>query len=105
MGDMKPFSLLIKPAAADCNLRCAYCFYLDRAGLYPETKRHVMPDTILQTMIKSYLETPQPQYAFAWQGGEPTLLGINFFKRVIELQKRYGRPVSAYVITCRPTAY
>jgi len=92
---MTPFTLLIKPASADCNLRCKYCFYLDRAGLYPETKRHVMPDTVLQAMIKGYLETPQPQYAFAWQGGEPTLLGIHFFRRVIEFQKRYGRPGSS----------
>ncbi len=87
---MTPFSLLIKPASADCNLRCAYCFYLDRASLYPETGRHRMSGEVLETLVKGYMATPQPQYAFAWQGGEPTLMGLEFFERVVELQKRYG---------------
>jgi uncharacterized protein len=86
-----PFSLLIKPASADCNLRCAYCFYLDRAGLYPETARHRMTDRVLERIIGTYLATDQPQYAFGWQGGEPTLMGAEFFRKVVELQKRLGR--------------
>jgi len=88
---MTPFSLLIKPASADCNLRCAYCFYLDRASLYPESRRHRMSRETLEALIKSYLATPQPQYAFAWQGGEPTLMGTDFFVQVVELQKKHGR--------------
>jgi uncharacterized protein len=87
---MNPFSLLIKPASADCNLRCAYCFYLDRASLYPGSDRHRMSQETLETLIKTYLATPQPQYGFAWQGGEPTLMGLDFFVRVVELQKKYG---------------
>ena len=51
-----------------------------------------MTDEILETVIRSYMSTPQPQYAFAWQGGEPTLMGVNFFKRVIELQIKHGAP-------------
>ena len=54
---MKQFSLLIKPASADCNLHCPYCFYLDRSALYPESKRHRMPDKILAQMISSYMKT------------------------------------------------
>ncbi len=89
---MKPFSLLVKPASADCNLRCAYCFYLDRAGLYPDTARHRMSPAVLERMIASYMATDQPQYAFGWQGGEPTLMGLEFFRTVTTLQQQYGRP-------------
>ena len=88
---MKPFSLLVKPASADCNLRCKYCFYLDRCELYPESRRHRMSDAVLERMISSFMATPQPQYAFGWQGGEPTLMGLDFFKRVVELQQKHGR--------------
>jgi len=87
---VQPFSLLVKPASADCNLRCEYCFYLGHASLYPETPRHRMSDGVLESMIRSYLETPQPTYQFGWQGGEPTLMGLPFFRRVVELQQRYG---------------
>ena len=87
-----PFSLLVKPAGADCNLRCAYCFYLGKAALYPESTRHRMSDAVLERLISSYMATAQPQYAFGWQGGEPTLMGVDFFHRVTELQKKYGKP-------------
>ena len=89
---MKPFSLLVKPASADCNLRCKYCFYLDRAELYPQSSRHRMSDEVLTRMISTYLATPQPQYSIGWQGGEPTVMGLDFYRRVIELERRYGRP-------------
>ncbi len=88
---MKPFSLLVKPTSADCNMRCKYCFYLDRYSLYPKSSKHRMSDSVLEATIKSYMATYQPQYAFAWQGGEPTLMGVEFFRRVVELQKKYGR--------------
>ncbi|MBN1675173.1 MAG: anaerobic sulfatase maturase [Kiritimatiellae bacterium] len=87
----KPFSLLVKPASADCNLRCTYCFYLDRRELYPDTRVHRMSDEVLEAMIRSFMATPQPQYAIGWQGGEPTLMGLDFFKRVTALQQKYGR--------------
>jgi uncharacterized protein len=87
---MRPFSLLIKPASADCNLRCDYCFYLIRSELYPDTKVHRMSEKVLDRMISSYMATEQPQYAFGWQGGEPTLMGLDFYKKVVELQQKYG---------------
>jgi uncharacterized protein len=83
------FSLLIKPAGADCNLRCGYCFYLDRCRLYPHSRR--MPDPVLRRLVASYMATDQATYTFGWQGGEPTLMGTAFFRRVVELQKEYGR--------------
>lgn len=63
------FALLIKPASADCNLRCEYCFYLDRAALYPETRLHRMSEAVLDRLSRSYLATPQPTHTFIWQGG------------------------------------
>ncbi len=87
----KPFSLLIKPASADCNLQCAYCFYYDKCYLYPETTCHRMTDDVLERMIASYMGTSQPVYSFGWQGGEPTLMGIDFFNRVVQLQQHYGK--------------
>ncbi|MBI2441542.1 MAG: anaerobic sulfatase maturase [Lentisphaerae bacterium] len=87
----KPFSLLIKPAGPDCNLECAYCFYRSRGALFPETPMHRMSMDILEKVIASYMATDQPVYAFAWQGGEPLLMGLDFFQSVIQLQKRFGR--------------
>ncbi len=87
----RPFSLLIKPASADCNLRCRYCFYLDRSQLYPDRTVHRMSDAVLETMIRKFMALDMPQYAFGWQGGEPTLMGLDFFRRATELQARHGR--------------
>ncbi len=87
---MKPFRLLVKPASADCHLHCAYCFYLDRNRLYPHTKGHRISDRVLETMIESFMNTRQPQYTFGWQGGEPTLMALDFFKRVTDLQQKHG---------------
>lgn len=88
---MKQFSLLIKPASADCNLRCPYCFYLSRSLLYPESARHRMSDEVLEKLISSYMATPHNVYAFAWQGGEPGLMGVEFYRKVVEYQQRYGK--------------
>lgn len=89
---MNPFSLLIKPASADCNLRCNYCFYLDRSELYPDSRQHRMTPAVLESMIKSYLETEQSCYVFGWQGGEPTLMGLDFYQQVTDMQSAFGRP-------------
>jgi uncharacterized protein len=89
---MKPFSLLIKPASADCNIRCEYCFYYDHSALYPETKVHRMSDAVVEKMIGSYMQLDLPHYGFGWQGGEPTLMGEEFFKKAIALQQKYGAP-------------
>jgi sulfatase maturation enzyme AslB (radical SAM superfamily) len=86
-----PFCLLIKPAGADCNLRCTYCFYLEKCNLYPGTTKHRMPDSVLEKLIQRYMATPQSIYSFGWQGGEPTLMGLDCFRRVTDLQKTYGK--------------
>ena len=88
---MTNFSLLIKPASADCNLRCGYCFYLPAAKLYPASACHRMDDRTLKQIVSSFLATPQQTHTFGWQGGEPTLMGLPFFQRVVALQKSLGR--------------
>jgi uncharacterized protein len=85
-------SLLIKPASAVCNLDCAYCFYLDRdADPYKALPERRMTDGTLEHLIDSYLFYSYPHSSFAFQGGEPTLAGVDFFRKVVEFQQRYGR--------------
>ncbi len=88
---MPVYSLLVKPSSADCNIHCTYCFYLEKKALYPGRHRHQMTTDVLERMIASYMETPQPTYSFGWQGGEPTLMGRAFFERITEYQEKYGR--------------
>ena len=88
---MPTFSLLVKPSSADCNIRCEYCFYLEKSALYPGRHRHQMTTEVLERMIASYMETDQPTYSFGWQGGEPTLMGRGFFQKITEFQEKYGR--------------
>ncbi len=86
------FPLLIKPAGADCNLRCSYCFYLEKAGLYPGGEDRRMRDEVLERLVGSYMALDMEVHAFIWQGGEPALMGPDFYRRAAELQARYGRP-------------
>jgi uncharacterized protein len=82
--------LLAKPIGPVCNLNCEYCFYLEKKALFGPGTKYWMPDNVLSAFIKSYITAqPTPVVEFVWQGGEPTLLGIDFFKRVVELQKPF----------------
>jgi uncharacterized protein len=86
-------SILIKPASAVCNLDCAYCFYLDReADPYKALPARRMTTDTLERMVDTYLFYSFPNSIFAFQGGEPTLAGLGFFEKLVELQKQYGRP-------------
>ncbi len=85
-------SLLIKPASAVCNLDCAYCFYLDRdADPYKALPGRRMTAETLERLVDTYLFYSYPAATFAFQGGEPTLAGLDFFRQLVELQKRHGR--------------
>ena len=86
------FSLLIKPTGAECNLACRYCFYLDKKGLYPGSTLR-MNIKVLEVAIQQRLSTPRKgEITIAWQGGEPTLMGLDFFQHSLELVKRYKKP-------------
>jgi uncharacterized protein len=85
-------SLLIKPVSALCNLDCSYCFYLEReADPYKDLPRRLMSLETLERLVDSYLFYSYPASTFAFQGGEPTLAGVEFFEKLIELQQRFGR--------------
>jgi uncharacterized protein len=88
---MQPFTLLIKPSGSDCNIDCKYCFYKDRSPGFGKGRQR-MTDEVLEKLIKDYMQLKFPVVGFAWQGGEPTLMGLDFFKRAVELQKQYGSP-------------
>jgi uncharacterized protein len=86
------FHLLSKPTGAICNLDCAYCFFLAKEMLYPGS-RFRMADELLENYIRQLIESHQtPEVTIAWQGGEPTLMGLDFFKRSIEHAQKYLQP-------------
>ena len=86
------FQVLAKPTGATCNLDCQYCYFLSKELLYPGSSFR-MTDELLQAYIKQTIESQNgPDVAVAWQGGEPTLMGLAFFRRSIELEKKYQRP-------------
>ena len=86
------FHLLAKPTGATCNLDCDYCFFLSKEMLYPGS-RFRMADEMLETYIRQLIEGRQaPEVIVAWQGGEPTLMGLDFFRRSITYQRKYLKP-------------
>src|SRR5919198_4640537 len=87
----RAFHVMTKPVGPICNLDCKYCFYLEKETLYPEKHSWQMPDDVLESYVRQYIEAQNvPEVHFAWQGGEPTLLGVRFFRRVVELQQKYA---------------
>ena len=85
------FHVMTKPIGPICNLDCKYCFYLEKEKLYPDQRKWKMTDEVLERYIREYIEQQNvPEINFAWQGGEPTLLGVEFFQKAVELQKRYA---------------
>lgn len=89
-------SLLIKPASGDCNLHCQYCFYHDRpTDPYRQEHRRRMSPEVLDALIRQGMRLNRSNATFGWQGGEPTLCGLDFFRRVVELQQKYGSPGQA----------
>lgn len=84
------FNLMIKPAGSACNLGCSYCYYLDKADIY-DRKEPVMRPQMLELVIRTYIETCEtPEVTFNWHGGEPLLLGKDFFRKAIAFEKEYA---------------
>ncbi|MEZ4519375.1 MAG: hypothetical protein R3C44_21960 [Chloroflexota bacterium] len=96
------FHLLSKPSGSTCNLDCTYCFFLSKEALYPNAKSR-MSDQTLENYIRQTLEShTTPTVTIAWQGGEPTLMGVDFFRRSIEYAEKYKRPGQEIEYTFRP---
>jgi len=85
------FHVMTKPIGPVCNLDCTYCFYLEKEKLYPGTKDWAMPDEVLERYVREYIAAqPGEEAHFAWQGGEPTLLGVEFFRKVVALEQKHA---------------
>ncbi len=85
------FHILTKPIGPICNLDCKYGFYLEKEVLYPGASKWAMAEDVLESYIRQYIEQQDSQVIhFAWQGGEPTLLGVDYFRKVIALQSKYA---------------
>jgi len=90
----RPFSVMVKPVGSHCNLRCDYCYYLPT----PQPGPPRMSDHVLAEFVRQYIgASPAREISFVWHGGEPTLAGLDFYRRAVELQQRHARPGT----TCR----
>lgn len=87
---MPPIHLLIKPASGNCNMRCSYCFYADISSKREVQNWGMMPTETLEIIVKKVLETATNQCTIAFQGGEPTLVGLGFFRKLIEFEEKYN---------------
>jgi uncharacterized protein len=86
----REFQVFVKPAGPVCNLGCLYCYYLKKEDLYPKGDSFRMPDDILETYIVQHIETyPGPVINFSWHGGEPTVLGLDYFRRIVAFQRKH----------------
>ena len=86
----REFQVFVKPTGSVCNLDCHYCYYLKKKHLYPKGESFRMPDNILETYIAQHIEAfPGPVINFSWHGGEPTLLGLDYFRKIVGLQRKY----------------
>ena len=95
----RAFHLLVKPTGAICNLDCRYCFFLSKESLYPGS-RFRMADSLLETYVRQLIEAqPGPEVTVAWQGGEPTLMGLEFFRRSVQYVEKHRRPGTRIVHT------
>ncbi|MFV0486431.1 MAG: anaerobic sulfatase maturase [Vibrio fluvialis] len=84
------FHVMAKPGGAKCNIDCQYCFYLPKEELLHQPKQPRMDDETLEKFVKSYIESQDcDEVVFSWQGGEPTLLGLDYFRKIVDLQKKY----------------
>lgn len=91
-NELVSFHLMAKPAGPRCNLNCEYCFYSPKKELYPNSKL-LMSDEVLAEYTRQYIDAVKiPEVTFSWQGGEPTLNGLDFFKKAIEYQQKYKKP-------------
>ena len=98
----KPVYIMLKPVGSVCNLACEYCYYLEKSKFYPDVKNHIMTDQILEKFIKEYMECQTMQEVlFTWHGGETLMRPISFYKKALELQRKYagGRQIDNCIQT------
>ncbi len=85
------FNVMLKPIGPVCNLNCTYCYYLEKKNLYLDTRNFRMPDDVLEEFTKQYIAAQEvPAVSFVWQGGEPTLLGLDYFRKALKYQEKHS---------------
>lgn len=88
--EKRPFVAMAKPVGSRCNMHCAYCYYLDKGKYSSHKKQSKMSAGLLEELIKQTIESnPGPVVSFVWHGGEPSIAGIEFYEKVVKLQKKY----------------
>ena len=86
----RDFQVFVKPAGSACNLACHYCYYLNKGALYPKEESPRMSDSTLEEYIDQHIAaSPGPVIHFSWHGGEPTVLGLDYFRKIVALQRRH----------------
>ena len=86
----REFQVFAKPVGPACNLGCQYCYYLKKEHLYPAGESFHMPDSILEEYIVQHIQaSPEPVIRFSWHGGEPTILGLDYFRKIVALQRKH----------------
>src|ERR1035437_6076604 len=94
----REFQVMVKPMGAVCNLACGYCYYLKKKDLYPQAGLFRMADDLLERYIVQHIEAcPKESILFSWHGGEPTVLGLDYFRRIVELQHKH-RPAGREIL-------
>lgn len=89
----RDFQVFVKPIGSICNLYCRYCYYLEKERLYPEGETFRMPHDILEEYIVQHIDaSPETVIRFSWHGGEPTVLGLDYFREIVALQRKHGPP-------------
>ncbi|MFC5175751.1 anaerobic sulfatase maturase [Nocardioides taihuensis] len=91
-GRRRPFHVMAKPTGPACNLACDYCFYLDTSRLFPDPHTRMSEDVLSRYLEQLFAGQPDGEVVVAWQGGEPTLRGIDFYRKAVELERRFARP-------------
>ena len=93
LGAKRRFHAMLKPIGSACNLDCKYCYYLSKESLLDQHRGERIPEDRLEEFIRQYIEGQDgEQVVFSWQGGEPTLLGLDFFRKVVELEEKHKKP-------------
>ena len=99
---IRTFDVMLKPRGPICNLDCEYCYYLKKESLYPNSD-YRMTDDVLEDFIQQYIQShTRSSITFAWQGGEPTLMGLDFFQKAVDLQKKYAQ-INTHIENCLQT--
>ncbi|EOR93634.1 Putative arylsulfatase regulatory protein [Arcticibacter svalbardensis MN12-7] len=89
--ELSGFNILANPTGPICNLNCTYCYYLEKEKIYPGTSSFKMTEQTLEVFTRKYIhEQPGPEVTFVWQGGEPSLLGLEYYKKALQFQQKYG---------------